>query len=290
MTYEGKVYRPWPEANSLLIQVSIGCSNNNCTFCDMFTDKTFRRRSFDDISKDIDEARRVHSSVKSIFLIDGNVMVLKTDFLLQVVTKIKETFPELERLALYSEFNDFRRKSLDQLKQLKAAGVDMAYVGLESGDSVVLENIKKKMTFEQAVEGAALAKEAGIEVLASFIFGLGGKSRSKEHIEETVRLLNILKPEQIAPMALAIQPGTELEREVNAGEFIQATPMQILEEEKYLLENMHFETYYWGDHGNNISPMRGPFPNAKDAFLNEINTSIASNPVTKQEILATNPW
>ena len=290
MTYEGKVYRPWMEANSLLIQVSIGCSNNNCTFCDMFTDKTFRRRSFEDISKDIEAARRVHSSVKSIFLIDGNVMVLKTEFLLQVVTKIKETFPELERLALYSEYNDFRRKTVDQLKQLKEAGVDMAYVGLESGDAVVLDNIKKKMTFEQAVEGAALAKEAGIEVLASFIFGLGGKYRSKEHIKETVRLLNIVQPDQIAPMALAIQPGTELEKEVNAGEFIQATPMQILEEEKYLLKNMDFETFYWGDHGNNISPMRGPFPNAKDAFLNEINKSIESNPVTKQEILETNPW
>ena len=290
MTYEGKVYRPWMEANSLLIQVSIGCSNNNCTFCDMFTDKKFRRRSFEDISKDIEKARRVYPSVKSIFLIDGNVMVLKTEFLLQVVTKIKETFPELERLALYSEYNDFRRKTVDQLKQLKEAGVDMAYVGLESGDSVVLDNIKKKMTFEQAVEGAQLAKEAGIEVLASFIFGLGGKYRSKEHIEETVRLLNIIKPEQIAPMALAIQPGTELEREVKAGEFVQATPLQILEEEKYLLENMNFETYYWGDHGNNISPMRGPFPKAKNAFINEINKEIETNPVTKKEILVTNPW
>ena len=290
MTYEGKVYRPWMEANSLLIQVSIGCSNNNCTFCDMFTDKKFRRRSFEDISNDIEKARRVYPSVKSIFLIDGNVMVLKTEFLLQVVTKIKETFPELERLALYSEYNDFRRKTVDQLKQLKEAGVDMAYVGLESGDSVVLDNIKKKMTFEQAVEGAQLAKEAGIEVLASFIFGLGGKYRSKEHIEETVRLLNIIKPEQIAPMALAIQPGTELECEVKAGEFVQATPLQILEEEKYLLENMNFETYYWGDHGNNISPMRGPFPKAKNAFINEINKEIETNPVTKKEILVTNPW
>lgn len=290
MTYEGKIYRPWPEANSLLIQVSIGCSNNNCTFCDMFTDKKFRKRSFEDISKDIEEARRVYPSVNSIFLIDGNVMVLKTEFLLQVVTKIKETFPELERLALYSEYNDFRRKTVKQLKQLKEAGIDIAYVGLESGDAIVLEKIKKKMTFEQAVEGMTKAKEAGIEVLTSFIFGLGGKYRSKEHIQETVRLLNILKPEQIAPMALTIQPGTELEREVEAGKFIQATPMQILEEEKYLLENIDFETYYWGDHGNNISPMRGPFPKTKRMFLNEINKNIENNPVTEEEVLINYPW
>ena len=166
----------------------------------------------------------------------------------------------------------------------------MAYVGLESGDAVVLDKIKKKMSFEQAVEGAAKAKAAGIEVLASFIFGLGGKYRSKEHIEETVRLLNIIKPEQIAPMALAIQPGTELEREVLAGEFIQATPMQILEEEKYLLENMNFETYYWGDHGNNIPPMKGQFPQVQKMFLNQINKVIATDPVTKKDVLETFAW
>lgn len=290
MTYEGKIYRPWMEANSLLIQVTIGCSNNNCTFCDMFTDKKFRRRNIEDIYKDIEDARKVYPSVKSIFLIDGNVMVLKTEFLLQVITKIKETFPELEQLALYSEYNDFRRKTVDQLKQLKEAGLDLAYVGLESGDAVVLDKIKKKMSFEQAVEGAAKAKEAGIEVLASFIFGMGGKYRSKEHIVETTRLLNIIKPEQIAPMALAIQPGTELEREVNEGEFVQATPMQILEEEKYLLENMDFETYYWGDHGNNISPMKGPFPQVQNMFLNQINKVIETDPVTEKDVLETFAW
>ncbi|WP_111707114.1 radical SAM protein [Lutibacter citreus] len=290
MNYEGKVYRPWTEANSLLIQVTIGCSNNNCTFCDMFTDKKFRRRKIEDIYKDIEEARRMNPEVKSIFLIDGNVMVLKTEFLLQVVNKITETFPELERIALYSELNDFRRKTVEELKQLKEAGVVMAYVGLESGDPIVLEKIKKKMTFEQAVEGMEKAKAAGIEVLASFIFGMGGKYRSKEHIIETTRLLNIMKPEQIAPMALAIQPGTELERELNSGEFVQATPMQILEEEKYLLENMNFETFYWGDHGNNISPMRGPFPKAKELFLGEINKAIKTNPITEKEVLETFAW
>ena len=290
MHYEGKIYRPWPEANSLLIQATLGCSNNNCTFCSMFKDKKFRIRKLDDIFKDIDEARQIYPKVRSFFLVDGNVMVMRTSQLLQIIEKIKTTFPECERIALYSELNDFRRKSMKDLKKLKEAGLTMAYVGLESGDSLILEQINKSMTPEQAVEGAARAKVAGIEVLASFIFGLGGKERSREHIEATTKLLNIMKPEQIAPMALALQPGTVLEAQVRAGEFVQATPLQILEEEKYLLENLDFETIYWGDHGNNVVPMRGWLPDYQQMFLKKIEHAIATNPVTKQEVLETFSW
>ena len=147
------------------------------------------------------------------------------------------------------------------------------------------------MSPQEVIEGMEKAKATGIEVLASFIFGIGGKERSKEHIQRTTELLNIIKPEQIAPMALTIQPGTELEAQVNSGEFIQATPLQILEEEKYLLENMsEFETFYWGDHGNNIVPMKGRLPEAREIFLNEIKNAIKTNPVTKQEIWQAVPW
>jgi radical SAM superfamily enzyme YgiQ (UPF0313 family) len=170
------------------------------------------------------------------------------------------------------------------------AGLTTAYVGLESAHPQVLEEVNKGMTQEQAIEGATKAKEAGIRVLASFIFGLGGKYRSKEHIQETVKLLNILQPEEIAPMALAVQPGTVLEQQINDGEFIQATPLQILMEEKYLLENMTFDTFYWGDHGNNIVSLKGQFPDAKNMFLNHVNDAIEHHPVTKEEVLKTFAW
>lgn len=291
MQYEGIVYRPWPEANSLLLQTTLGCTHNKCSFCNMFREKKFRIRELEDIFKDIEEARQMHPRVESIFLIDGNVLALKTSFLLQVIEKIISTFPECSKISLYAGLNDLRRKSVEELKELKHAGLTMGYAGLESGDPVILKRIKKGMTPEQAIEGMAKAKEAGIEMLLSYIFGLGGRDRSKEHIVETTRLLNIMMPEEMAPMALAIQPGTKLEQEVKAGEFVMPSPLQVLEEEKYLLENLTtFESFYWGDHGNNIVPHKGRLPEARELFLGQLNRAIVTHPVCKEEILQTYAW
>lgn len=292
MRFEGKVYRPWPEAESVLIQVTLGCSVNTCTFCNMFRDKKFSIRELDDIFQDIEAARRYYRTVESMFLVDGNVLVIPTDKLLKILHKITDTFPEIQNIAMYAGFNDLRRKSVEELKALKAAGLSMVYTGMESGDPVIIDRIKKRgMNRERMLEGMAKAREAGVRVLASFIFGLGGRERSREHIEETTRLLNEMQPDEIAPMALAIQPGTEMAEEVRRGEFLMPSPLQVLEEEKYLLENLeNFPCYYWGDHGNNISPMRGMLPQARNAFLERVHFHIANNPVTKKEIIETYAW
>lgn len=291
MYYEGKIYRPWPEANSLLIQTTLGCTHNKCTFCDMFREKRFRIRGLEEIFKDIDEARNTFPHIRSIFLIDGNVLALKTAFLKKILEKIKLTFPECLKISLYAGLNDLRRKSVEELTELKKAGLTMAYTGLESGDLLTLERINKGLTPEQAEEGMAKAKAAGIEVLISIIFGIGGRERSREHIVATTRLLNILQPEELAPMALAIQPGTTLEQEVEAGEFIMPSPLQVLDEEKYLLENMaDFDTFYWGDHGNNIVPMKGRLPASRELFLKNIEHAIATNTATEEEALVTYAW
>lgn len=291
MYYEGKIYRPWPEANSLLIQTTLGCTHNTCTFCDMFREKKFRIRKIKEIFQDIEEARQIYPYIRSIFLIDGNVLALKTEFLLKILGKISVTFPECSKIALYAGLNDLRRKSVEDLKKLKQAGLTLAYTGLESGDPVTLERIKKGLTPEQAKKGMEKAKAAGIDVLVSIIFGIGGKERSREHIVATTKLLNIMKPEQLAPMALTIQPGTQLGKQVESGEFKQATPMQILGEEKYLLENLaDFDTIYWGDHANNIVASRGRLPESRELFLKKIDHALANHPVTDEEVLVTSPW
>jgi len=291
MYYEGKIYRPWPEANSLLIQTTLGCTHNKCTFCDMFREKRFRIRKIEEVFRDIEEARQIYPYIQSIFLIDGNVLALKTEFLLEILGKITATFPECSKIALYAGLNDLRRKSVKDLKELKQAGLSLVYTGLESGDQVTLEQIKKGLTPEQAQKGMQKAKAAGIDVLVSIIFGIGGKERSRQHIVATTKLLNIMRPEQLAPMALTIQPGTELEKQVKSGEFKQATPIQILAEEKYLLENLAgFDTIYWGDHANNIVSSRGRLPASRDLFLEKIDHAIANHPVTEQEVLVTSPW
>ncbi len=291
MKYQGKIYRPWMEANSLLIQTTYGCSHNKCTFCSMFDDKTFKVRPIEEVFEDIEEARTLYARIHAIFLIDGNVLVLKTENLLKILQKIKTTIPECKKIAMYAGLNDIQRKSVAELIALKEAGLTIVYAGLESGDRVVLEKIRKNLTPEQAQEGMARAKAAGIEVLLSIILGMGGKERSQEHIRATTELLNILQPEQLAPMTLTIQPGTVLEKEVLSGEFIQATPLQILAEEKYLLENLgNFETFYWGDHANNIVTARGLLPQYRKEFLQHIEDAMQYDPVTKQKIYYTQPW
>ncbi|GAA5213532.1 B12-binding domain-containing radical SAM protein [Corallincola platygyrae] len=290
MHYEGKIYRPWMEADSLLIQTTLGCSNNQCTFCTMFDDKRFKVRDIDDVFKDIEEARQLYRHVPSIFLVDGNVLAARTEFLLKVLNKITETFPEIENIALYAGYNDIRRKSVEQLKQLKAAGLTMIYAGFESGDPVVLKRIKKALTPEQIIEGAAMAKEAGIRLLASIIFGLGGRERSKEHIIETTKILNQSAPEEIASLALALQPGSELEKEAQRGEFHMPSPLQVLEEEEYMLANLDIPTYYWGDHGNNIASMKGWLPEHQQTFLSKVQHEIRTNPITQQNVIQTFAW
>lgn len=290
MEYQGKVYRPWPEARSILIQTTLGCSINTCTFCSMFDDKRFKIRDIDDVFKDIEEARRIYPFVESIFLIDGNVMAARTEYLIKVLDKLRATFPEAQKISMYSGLNDFRRKTISELKEIKDAGLDLCYSGLESGDPIVLERIQKRMTAEHAIEGMAMAKEAGIETLLSFIFGLGGRERSREHIIATTELLNITKPEQIAPMALAIQPGTIMEKELQRGEFVMPTQMQVLEEEKYLLENLTIDTFYWGDHGNNLVPQKGYFLDSREQFLHNINRVIAANPMAEKNVIQTFAW
>ena len=291
MYYKGKIYRPWIEAGSLLIQTTLGCTHNKCTFCDMFREKRFRIRKIEQVFKDIDEARRLFPHVKSIFLIDGNVLALKTDYLLDVLEKITSTFPECSKISLYAGFNDLRRKSIQALTKLRQAGLSKAYVGLESGDSTILKQIKKGLTTEQAKAGMKNAKAAGIDILVSVIFGIGGKDHSREHIAATTRLLNLMKPEEIAPMALTVQPGTELANLVETGQFSQATPLQILEEEKYLLENLaDVDMFYWGEHGNNILSLKGRLPESRALFLKKIKHAIATHPVTKKDMLLASPW
>ncbi len=290
MEYEGKIYRPWMEAESFLLQVTYGCSHNTCTFCTMFEDKRFRIRPLKTIIADIEEASRLYFGIRSIFLIDGNVLVVKTSMLMSILQKIRELIPTCERVAMYATFNDLRRKSVNELAELRAAGLDIVYVGLESGNADILKRVKKNLTPEQAIEGMSQAKAAGLAVHNSIIFGLGGREHSKEHIEATAKLLQQLRPEEISTLCLSVQPNSDLEKEVKAGLFTQASPLQLLQEEKYLLEHINFPTLYWGDHGNNLVSKRGYLPEKQAEFIELLNRAIDHHPMSKVDTYHPRPW
>ena len=165
MQYEGTVYRPPSEARSLIVQVTVGCAHNTCTFCTMYKDKKFKIRPLADILADFDEAAMLYGDhIRRIFLADGDALIVKTEMLIQILTYIWEKFPNLERVTAYGTTQDILHKSEEELMQLKAAGLDMVYMGIESGDPQVLKDVKKGVTREEMIEAGRKLKRCGIPV------------------------------------------------------------------------------------------------------------------------------
>ena len=180
MRYEGSLYRPPSEAYSYILQVTIGCSHNRCTFCNMYMDKQFRIRPLGDVLEDLVMARRAYRRVQRIFLADGDALIVKTSDLRAILGTIKNLFPECERVTSYASARDLLLKSTEELEELHALGLDMIYLGLESGSEKVLRDINKGVTVEETVEGALKAKASGIKLSVTEITGLAtepGKNR-----------------------------------------------------------------------------------------------------------------
>ncbi|MDO5294792.1 MAG: radical SAM protein, partial [bacterium] len=236
MNYEGQIYIPGrAESQSLILQVTLGCSHNKCTFCSFFKDKPFRVKSYEQIEQDILEARKLYPYVPSVFLADGDVVCLSMDRLRPILLKIREVFPEADHVNMYGNFRDVYRKSVEELKELKELGVKMIYTSLESGSDKVLSDIKKGVTSEQIIEASRKLDEAGILYSSNIILGLGGVADSDEHVEESIHLINEMNSYGTGCMILNPQSGTPLYEDIQSGKFELPTYRQILEEERRVL-------------------------------------------------------
>jgi len=285
MRYEGAVYRPPSEAGSLIIQLTIGCARNTCTFCAMFKDKKFRVRDLNEVVEDLVMARKYYSNmpVKRIFLADGDALIAKTKDLLYIIEKINEIFPEVERISAYGTPADVILKSDEELKALKDAGLDMIYIGGESGDDEVLQNVKKGVTSAQIVESGLKLKKAGIVVSITFISGLGGRKNLEQHALNTAKTINAMKPEYVGFLTLMIESGTELYEERRRGEFELLTPKEVLKEMRLLIENIDSEgTVFRSNHASNYIPLKGTFNKDNQAMLRQIDIA-EKNGVFKSE-------
>ena len=190
MQYEGTVYRPPSEARSLIVQVTVGCAHNTCTFCTMYKDKKFKVRPLEDILADFDEAAMLYGGhIRRIFLADGDALIVKTEMLVQILDYIWKKFPNLERVTAYGTTQDVLLKSEEELKQLKAAGLDMVYMGIESGDAQILRDVHKGVTREQISEAGRKLDRCGILCSVTLISGLGGRQRLREHAIESASLI-----------------------------------------------------------------------------------------------------
>ena len=219
MKYEGMIYRPPSEANSLILQVTVGCSYNRCTFCHSFREKAFRIKSFQEIKEDIDEVCS-YGPIPRVFLADGDALIIPQADLIQILKYLKLKIKGLERVGIYANAVDVLKKDVDELKELKALGLGIIYLGLESGNPEVLKRIKKNATVEQMIRAAKRVKEAGILLSVTVLLGIGGVELSHAHAEDTGKVLSEMDPEFVGALSLIIVPGTPIDEELKSGKLI----------------------------------------------------------------------
>ncbi|WDV46565.1 radical SAM protein [Clostridiaceae bacterium M8S5] len=286
MRYEGAVYRPPSEANSLIIQVTIGCSHNKCTFCSMYKDKKFRVREQDKILEDLREMREYYKHVKRIFLADGNALVLKTEVLKNILSNIKEIFPECDRVGVYSAPKDILGKSVNELKELHELGLDIAYLGIESGNDEVLKVINKGVTSQQMIKAGQRIVESGIKLSVMIISGLGGTSKWRDHAIDSAKVVSAINPQYVALLTLLINKSSEMSEKIEKGEMKLLSPKEIMLETKMFIENLELEhCVFRSNHASNYVALGGVLPQDKGILLTEINESLKENFDYKDEFM-----
>ena len=278
MRYEGSVYRPPSEAKSYILQVTLGCSHNQCTFCSMYKDKTFRVRSIDQIFEDLKLARDYYSKIKRIFLADGDALVLKTDTLIKILKEINRLFPECKRIGIYANPGDLLRKSVLDLLKLKNLGLGIIYLGIESGSDLVLKKVKKGFTKEEIIKSGKKAKEAGIPLSVTLISGLGGKTHWKKHALESAEVVNSINPEYVSLLTLLLEDDTELYNTYKKGDFEILSPEEIAIETKLFLENTALKNcIFRSNHASNYIPLKGTLSQDKEKLIKEIDDALNDN-------------
>ena len=271
MQYEGMVYRPPSEAYSLILQVTIGCSHNKCRFCSMYKDKKFHIRQLEDVLADLRECRAYYSRVRRIFLADGDALCLSNAKLLAILNAIRDLFPECERVGIYGRATDILRKTPEELKALKEAGIGIVYVGAESGDPEVLARMCKNATREQLIEGVRRAEDAGIAASVTFISGLGGRERWKEHAIASATMISEMRPSYASWLTLMLDPAAPVTKDIVEGKFELLKPLEVLDEMEVMLEHVELPEgvtcVFRSNHASNYLSLKGDLPADRDKML-----------------------
>ncbi|MBN2062241.1 MAG: radical SAM protein [Deltaproteobacteria bacterium] len=290
MYYAEPIYRPPSEAYSLLIQATVGCSSaaaGRCYFCSSYLfekeipEKRFRIRPTLDVIRDIEIAREHYGTiVEKVFLLDSNAMIIKTPELIKILNKCYEEFPNLKQVSCYSCAGDILRKSMAELKEIRQAGLDLVFVGLESGDQSVLDLINKGISVEEQIDAVIKAKDYGIRTSVTVILGLGGKKFSEQHAVNTGKAAGLMNPDFFAALTLMIVPGTPMDEMIRRGEFDPVTdPVELLKELELMILNIDSQgpVVFRTNHASNYLPLRGTLPDDKAMLLETIRNA-AKNP------------
>lgn len=283
--YVGDVYRPPSEAYSLIVQATIGCTHNKCSFCKMFKEKRFQTRPTEDIIADFAWARKRYRSVPRIFLADANALCLKTDKLMPILTYIEETFPECERVTIYGRASDVLRKTEDELRQLREHGLTMVYIGAESGSDKVLEMCHKGETRQQLIDAVKRIEKVGIKASVTFISGLAGKDGWEDHAIQTGTMITEMNASYVSLLTLLVDPQAPMYDDIQSGRLKLLTPQEVLAETHLMLENANPEKtcIFRSNHASNYLSLKGDLPQDRDRFLAQIEAAMKNAGMLKDE-------
>lgn len=277
MPYVGRIYRPPSEAYSFILQITVGCSHNSCSFCSMYKDKKYRVKDWAEIAADIQWAKAEYGLVRRVFLADGDALSADTALLVKVITALKAAFPRLERVAAYAGPWSLLEKTPEDLQLLREAGLNIVYLGLESGSPEILKKIIKKTAGPpEMIAAAQKARSAGILLSVTIILGIGGQSLSALHARETASVLNAMQPDYLGALTLMLEPGAPLLRKVEQGEFTLLTPVEILAELRSLIAGLELNNcVFRSNHASNYLDVRGTLPKDKERLLRGLDSVLA---------------
>lgn len=277
MKYEGMIIRPPSEANSLLLQVTVGCSHNKCSFCGTYRGVRFRIKSFEEIEEDIIEAS-AYGRIKRVFLCDGDALIIPQKKLVPIMDSMRTRIKGVERIGLYGNAKSIMRKTPDELKQLQEMGLGIVYLGVETGNNDLLKRITKGVDYDTMVEAGRRIKNAGIELSCTVLLGIGGTEMSAPHAVDTARILTAIDPDYVGALTVMLIPGTPLHDEHVAGTFKLPDTFGFLEELGIMVANSDFTNcFFTSNHASNYLPIRARMPERKNEIVRLIHEVIKAN-------------
>lgn len=275
MRYEGTLYRPPSEARSYILQATIGCSHNLCTYCAMYREKPFRERDLQEVLADIGEAAEAYPDVRKVFVADGDGLVMGMDRWRRILGGVKAGWAHLGRVSCYATAQNILEKTVDELRELREGGLSLLYIGPESGDQETLRRLVKGASFEDHAEAARRAHQAGMKLSVIMLLGAGGVERTREHATETARLITEMDPEYLSALTLTVIPGTPLHRMTEKGRFaLPGVPALLRELRTMVSESSPTRALFRTNHASNYLPLEGRLPRDRDRILGVIDQAL----------------
>ena len=273
LNYDAPLYRPPSEAKSLIFQVTLGCSFNECSFCDMYRSKEYSERSWEEVKGEIDLMAKSLPDTSRIFLADGEALKLSTDYMIQIVEYIYQKFPNLERVSCYAMPMNLLKKTPEELNMMNKAGLDRLYLGIETGNDIILKKVTKGATQKTMIKACNKAKDAGYSLSCMVILGLGGSKYTKENAVDTAKVINAVQPDYVGALTLYLENGIKNEFLTKfEGEFERLTDSQAIDELEQLISEIDVsdEIVFRANHGSNAYNVGGTFPQDKQEMLEKI--------------------